>query len=340
MRYPEFLKPGGTIGFIAPSFGCNIEPYYSAFEYARIQWKQDGYRLDPGPNCFEGSGIGISSTPQRCGQEIMDYYTSDKNDILISCGGGELMCEDLDFVDFSRLAEAKPKWFMGYSDNTNLTFLLTTLCDVASVYGPCAAAFGMAPRHPALYDAMDILTGKKWSIHGYDRYEKESKKDALHPRAPYFVTEPCERKSFPAGDVVMEGRLLGGCLDVLVNILGTRFDHVPEFTEKYSRDGIIWFLESCDLNVMGIRRAIWQMKNAGWFRHVKGFLVGRPLCHGQNLMGLDQYHAVIDLLEEYQVPIVMDLDLGHIPPMMPLVTGSMARAALKGNEFTIEMRPE
>ena len=61
-------------------------------------------------------------------------------------------------------------------------------------------------------------------------------------------------------------------MDCLINLLGTSFDHVREFNERYRDDGIIWFLEACDLNVMGMRRAMWQMKNAGWFSNVKAFL--------------------------------------------------------------------
>jgi len=34
MRYPKDLAKGGTIGFLAPSFGCNTEPYRSAFDHA------------------------------------------------------------------------------------------------------------------------------------------------------------------------------------------------------------------------------------------------------------------------------------------------------------------
>ena len=48
---------------------------------------------------------------------------------------------------------------MGYSDNTNLLFLLATLCDTAGIYGPCAAAFGMEPWHESLKNSMEILTG-------------------------------------------------------------------------------------------------------------------------------------------------------------------------------------
>lgn len=75
-----------------------------------------------------------------------------------------------------------------------MTFLLTTLCDVASIYGPCAAAFGMEPWHPAIQDAFDVLTGEKLTIEGYDLYEKEGLKDEENPLVPYNVTEPCIRK--------------------------------------------------------------------------------------------------------------------------------------------------
>lgn len=92
------------------------------------------------------------------------------------------------------------------------------------------------------------------------------------------------------------------------------------------------------MNVMAIRRAVWQMKHAGWFSHVKGFLIGRPLQFGQEMMGLDQYHAVCDLLEEFDVPIIMDIDVGHLPPMMPLVCGSYAAVEVSGNDIRIQMK--
>lgn len=367
MRFPEFLKKDGTIGFVAPSFGCNIEPYRTAFTNAQKKFAELGHKLDLGPNCYEGCGIGISNTPEACGRELTDYYCSEDNDVLISCGGGELMCETMNYVDLDRIKTAQPKWYMGYSDNTNMTFLLTTLCDTAAIYGPCAAAFGMEPWHDSLRDAYDVLCGRIDTVHGYELWEKEGLKDEEHPLAPYNVTEARKLRvfvpqqsdddSWAAGkaseaengsqiqltectteiNVSLEGRLVGGCMDCLVNLLGTRFDGVKDFAERYKEDGIIWFLESCDLNVMSIRRAIWQMKNAGWFSYVKGFLIGRPLVFGQEMMGLDQYHAVCDLLAECNVPIIMDLDIGHLAPMMPLISGSYASVKVSGNEITVKM---
>lgn len=337
MRFPKFLEKDGTVGFVAPSFGCNIEPYKSAFENAIKTFYRMGYHMQLGPNCYKGRGIGISNLPEKCGKELIEHYCSKKNDVLISCGGGELMCEVLPYVDFEAIKKADPKWYMGYSDNTNMTFLLTTLCDVASVYGPCAPAFGMEPWHPAVQDAFCILTGRKLTVRGYDYYEKESIKDEENPLFPYHVTEPCLRVKVPDEDIHMEGRLIGGCLDILTLLLGTRYDRVREFVEKYKEDGILWFLESCDLNTMGIRRALWQMEQAGWLAHAKGFLIGRPLCHGETFLGLDQYKAVTGILEKYHVPIIMDLDIGHIPPAMPLICGSYAKVEAAGNNISIQM---
>lgn len=335
MRYPKHLQDGDTIGFVAPSFGCNIEPYHSAFNHAQKKIKEMGYCLKLGPNCYEGSGIGISNTPEKCGKEVNEFMTDTDSDIVISCGGGELMCEVLSFVDFSGIAKADPKWYMGFSDNTNLTFLLPTLCDTAAIYGPCAPAFGMEPWHPVLQDTWKILTGKSYQVSGYDKWEKESLKTEDNPLEPYHVTEDKQLVKYPDRDVSFRGRIIGGCLDCLDTLVGTRYDRVKEFSEKYREDGIIWFMESCDLNPMGIRRAVWQLKEAGWFRYVKGFLIGRPLCFGENLMGLDQYHAVYDLIKDYQVPVIMDVDLGHLPPSMPVICGSVAEVEVKENEIFI-----
>lgn len=367
MRYPVFLQEKGTIGFVAPSFGCAIEPYRSGFENAQARWRAQGYQLQLGPNCYADDGVGISTMPEKCGKELTDWYCDKNNDCLISCGGGELMCEILDYVEFDRIREAPPKWYLGYSDNTNFTFLLTTLCDTASVYGPCAAAFGMEPLHPSLHDAMSLLRGDKLVMQGYDRWERESLKDEENPLIPYNLTETsvikyylpdgrtnaeslekgAERGVQPAAvgensvlseEVEFSGRLLGGCVDCLINLLGTKYDKVAEFTERYQEDGIIWFLEACDLNLMGIRRAMWQMEHAGWFRHCKGFLIGRPQI-GMDVeeFGIDEYQAVCEMLYRYRVPVLMDLDIGHLPPAMPLICGSMARVVSDGASYRVEM---
>ena len=338
MRYPEFLKPGGMIGFVAPSFGCATEPYSSAFAAAQVKFRKMGYGLQFGPNCTLSEGIGISNTPQKCGAELNAMYQDAGNDILIACGGGEMMCEVVPFIDFGGVGRAKPKWYLGYSDNTNFTFTSATLADTAAVYGPCVGDFGMEPWHPALDDVWGLNKGQKSKFQNYDKWELDKNRE-LPPTTPYQLTEPTVMKVFGAGEgqeISFEGRLIGGCMDCLENLIGTPYDQVREFNERYASDGIIWFLEACELNVFSIRRTIWHMKSAGWFSHVKGFLIGRPGFYGEELIGLDQYHAFADLLAEYQVPILMDLDIGHHPPMIPMVSGGYARVNFLENHFSVE----
>ena len=352
MRYPAFLSDGAVIGFPAPSFGCSIEPYRSAFDRAQRVLREKGYRTVCGPNAYACDGTGISSSPERCGREITGMLLSKDTDALISCGGGELMCEILPYTDFERIAAAEPKWLMGYSDNTNLVFLLTTLCDTAAVYGPCAPSFGMEPWHPSLQDALLLLRGEKLETEGYPLYETQPVKDAEHPFEPYACTEPRRILAWKAGEGILtpgsgkklafSGRLVGGCLDILATLCGTEYDRVRDFSGRYRGDGLIWFLEACDLTVFGIRRALWQLKNAGWFDAAKGFLIGRPLAAQQDLMGLDHIRAVTEALEELGLPILLDTDIGHLPPMMPLISGSMADVQydVDADRFHLTMRPE
>lgn len=351
MKKPDFLPENGTIGLVAPSFGCNTEPYYSSLNSAMEKLGKLGHSFDVGPNSFAGEGIGISNTPWACGKELTDSYCSDKNDVIISCGGGELMCETLDYVDFEKIKASKPKWYMGFSDNTNFTFLLTTICDVASLYAPCASSFGMEPWHESIQDAYDILRGKKNVVNGYLLWEREWLRDETHPLLPYNCTEKrilkmfapsgIEKKStidgmVPTDAADFEGRLIGGCLDCLANICGTNFDKVAEFNERYKDEGIVWFLENCDLNIMSIRRVLWNLEHAGWFKYVKGFIIGRPLCFGDEMMGMDHYNAVTGILAKYNVPVIMDADIGHLSPMMPMICGAHAVVNAKDNDIEIK----
>ncbi len=377
MRYPKPLQPGGTIGFIAPSFGCAIEPYKTRFENALRLFQEMGYKTYLGPNCYEGSGIGISNTPEKCGEELTDVMTTgvsrydsesgEKADVIITCGGGELMCEVVPFIDFEKIATSEPKWYMGYSDNTNYTFLSTILADTAAIYGPCAPAFGREPWHESMEDAMKLLTGEKTEFSSYALWEKEefSAEDEtgsallsynVTEKAKYYYYLPKEEGNEYSGKLLsgdeltndisvpeelrsglnISGRLLGGCVDILSLHVGTRTDKVAEFLEKYKDDGFIWFLECCDLDPLSMRRAFWQMREAGWFKYVKGFMIGRPLHFGEEALGVNQYNAVTDILGGLGAPIIMDLDIGHVPPMMPMVSGSLAEVKASGNKINVK----
>ena len=335
MRYPEFLPAGGTIGFAAPSFGAVTEPYHTAFLAAKARLEGRGYKTLTGPNVYAFDGIGKSSTPENCGRELTEMLTCPNIQFLWSVGGGETMCEDLPFVDFEAIRKAPPKWFMGYSDNTNMTFLLPTLCDTAAVYGPCAPTFGMEPLHGSLEAALDLVTGRELTVRSWPLWEKDQAKSEEEPLAPYNLTEPFAMRTFGWDGTPFSGRFLGGCLDCLVNLCGTRFDRVKEFNEKYGKEGIVWFLEACDLTPFSYRRAFWQLKEAGWFDCARAFLLGRPAHFGEEVIGFSMEEAARGILEPLGLPVLADLDIGHLPPQMPLVSGGFGTVTADGDGLRI-----
>ncbi|MBR1860964.1 MAG: LD-carboxypeptidase [Lachnospiraceae bacterium] len=346
MRYPEFLKKGSSVGFPAPSFGANIEPYRTRLKKALELIGSKGYRTVPGENAFKGEGVGISNKPENCAAELEGMYLDESIDTLISCGGGELMCEILEYIDFEKIRSAKPKLYMGYSDNTNFTFLLNTICDTAAVYGPCAGDFCGLDSVEHIDDAFSLFTGEKFEFNAYPKWERESLVTEEKPLEPFNPMEKRVHGLYYNGELIRDasesgvsfdftGRITGGCMDCLVTLLGTRFDKVREFCERYKNDGVIWLIEACDLNVFGIRRAMWQMENAGWFDTVKGFVFGRAL-NGGSMLNLDCFDAFLEMAKRHNVPVILDADFGHIDPMLPVLMGSVATFKVNGNEMKVK----
>ncbi len=61
---------------------------------------------------------------------------------------------------------------------------------------------------------------------------------------------------------------------------------------------------------------------------------------GVEEFGIDHYQAFCEMLYQHHVPVLLDLDIGHLPPMMPLVCGSMAHVTSDGTRYCVEMRME
>ncbi len=334
MRYPKFLDKDKKLLFIAPSFGTTTEPYQSRMIKAYNRFSKKEYACDLGPNVFSSIGY-RSNTNELCAKEFMDGY---KNyDFLLSVGGGNLMNEILDYIDFDKIKELEPTWFMGYSDNTNISFVLTTCCDVASIYGYNACEFGSYKLSESEIDHIDLIEGKKLKFKGYPKFQLKPKKSENHPFCGYNLDTKKELRLFNDnnGEINMEGRLIGGCIDILTYLIGTPYDKVRDFVEKYKDDGIIWFLEACDLDPWNLKLALLQIKRHGWLKYVRGFMFGRPMHYKSLFINLDMYEAVYSVLKEYNLPIIMDCDFGHIKPCFPIICGSYAKVYAK-DEIEIE----
>ncbi len=333
MIYPAFLKRGCTIGITAPSDGNKKETDFIRLDSGKKQLQARGYGLKETAH-VRSSYKGRSTDGKTRAQEFMELIKNDKVMWIVSAKGGDFLMEMLPFVDFNTI-RSNPTWIQGYSDNTGITFMVTTHCDMATVYGCNFNDFGMEKWHKSIEDNLAILEGNDIIQSGFDFYE-DGFNDGITGLEGYRPDKKgCWRNITGQEEITLSGRLLGGCLDVLMNLVGTRYDKTADFINKYKENGILWYLESFSLNGEALTRGLWQLKEAGWFQTAKGFVFGRPAFFDEE--GEITYEeAVLSVLKELKVPVILDADIGHKAPRMTLINGAMARISSQGGKGTLK----
>ncbi len=333
MRYPKMLQKNDIIGICAPSDGIIDEFKIKRLEHAIKNLNKLGYRVIE-TESVRKSNKGRSSTARKRAEEFMELMENDEVKLILYAGGGDFLMEMLDELDFEKLKKLPPKWTQGFSDITNLGFLFNTILDVPSMYCEAIKDYAMKPLYKNLKDALDILAGKEVIQTSFEKYEKENNR--VRPEETYNLTENVEWKNITGQDeIILQGRSLGGCFDVIECLFSTKYDHIKEYIEKYKDDGILWFLECYEMTSPQVTRKLWQMKNAGYFEHAKGIIFGRPLYLREDY-GISFEEAVLDATKDLNIPIICGADIGHVPPQMAIVNGAILKITSKGGKGKVE----
>ena len=290
MRYPEKLNKGDYIGVTAISCGIDNDQDLLRFENAIRNLENLGYKVKTTENCKTFSNGRSSSAEERV-RQFMELYKDETVKAIIFLEGGDFACEMLDYLDFYDLSLLPPKWIMGYSDCTNLTLTFNILCDTASIYGPNFKSFGMGNLHESLTNSLRLMEKEEFVQNSYEKCDK--------------------------------GRCIGGCIDLLREvIIGSKFDKLKEYCEKYKEDGIVWFLEEFEGTSPENYRTLWRMRNMGLFDNCKGIIFGRPLMVRADY-DISYEQSILDALEGLDFPIVSGVDIGHLAPQIPIISGSI-----------------
>ena len=140
------------------------------------------------------------------------------------------------------------------------------------------------------------------------------------------LDRPASWSVLGGGDAEMSGVLVGGCLEVVSPMAGTPYGDVPAFGRAHADDGLLVYLEACEHGAYDVARQLHGLRLAGWFDHASGVLVGRTPAPDDEKM--TQHEAVADALGMLDVPVVLDADIGHTQPFLPLVNGASARVTV------------
>lgn len=323
MKYPELTAPY-SIGVTPVSNGIYSEAE-QMFEQTFKRMEERGFILKINEDSW-GQQIARAASSEVRAQGLMEMINDEEVDIIMPPWGGHLSIEVLEKLDFDRLPS---KWITGYSDISPIALAMTLNKGIATAH--------MANIVDLRGKAMDDVTARWLEVLSTkpgetviqvssEMYQEEW--DHEHPTDIVFkLSELTEWKALDAaGQKVrgmhIEGRLLGGCIDCFRHLIGTPYGDVQHFRRQYTEmEPVIWFIDDSELDSVELKRSLIQMKYAGWFDDCAGLLfgrVGKPL----EKEGYTYEMVYAEMAVELNVPVIYDMDFGHKPPQVTLITGS------------------
>lgn len=337
LRFPQPLRPGDTIGVTAPSSGVE-ESKWPRLEYAVGWLRGRGYDVVLG-ECL-GRPSHLSAPREARAAELTTMLTDPAIRAVVPPWGGETGIDLLDQLDWDRLATAEPTWLVGFSDTSTLMLPITLRLGWATLHGanlmdtPYAATDGLM-HWTDLAAATEPVTQRASGVFGNDAYgdwEKDPTDEhyLLDERGTWSVSGGSVDVN---GSVDVSGRLIGGCVETVSITAGTPYGDVAAYGRTHAGDGLIVYLDVCEWSAFDICRAVHGLRYAGWFEHANAVLVSRTKAPDSTT--LTQHEAIADALGMLDIPVVFDVECGHVPPYLPLVNGALARVVVDGNRREI-----
>ena len=332
MKYPKFIQKNGCISVPAPSAGAGVISKQNQINSAKETFERLGYKVLLSENIFKNEK-GRSATAVKRAEEINSMYQDETIDMLICAAGGDFLIEILPYVDFN-LVENNLKWIAGFSDPTGLLYTITSKYDIATIYGQNFGSFGMVPLHQSQQDFLEIIQGNLIEEKSYSFYEK-TYSEKVTGLEEYNLTEPVYWKTLDNKSVNVEGRIIGGCFDIISELAGTKYDGIERFNEKYQNDGIIWYFDNCELSKEETIRVLWKMNELEYFKYTKCVIFGR--------FGVDSTYYDYDtkscledsILGDLNIPVIYDADISHRAPTLTIINGSIANVSVSDGKGKI-----
>jgi muramoyltetrapeptide carboxypeptidase len=324
LRFPAPLLPGARIAVTAPSSGVP-GPLQPRLEIVLAHLRAMGFEVVEG-RCLRDEQRSASAPADARAAELMHFLLRDDIAAVFPPWGGELAIELLDRLDWPALAAARPKWLIGYSDTSTLQLALLSRLGWVAAHGPGLMDLAPGQSDPLTRGALACLGERDFTQVQSTHWQLRWTDFADVPDTTYQLTEPTAWRALNRdGMVEMRGRLIGGCLDTLMHLAGTPFGDVPGFVRAAGADGAILFLENAEQSPTDWVRALHRLRWAGWLEGLAGVLVGRSAA--PDTTGADRLRcaeALDSTLAALPCPVLVDVDIGHRPPQMMLVTGALA----------------
>jgi muramoyltetrapeptide carboxypeptidase len=280
----ELLKPraaavGVKAAIVSPAStpdAAKVDRGMEALRHLGFLPMQAPHMLTRGPLYFAGT----------VEQRLLDFHAAFADDTIravFSTRGGYGSNYLLEGLDMDVIAE-HPKPLFGYSDLTAVQVTLLDTLNLPSFHGPMVSPDFGREDGVHLPSLLAALAGEPYKL---------GKAEGLRLLRAGIDAQP------------VRGILYGGCLSILVAMLGTAFEPQTE--------GKLLFLEDVSTKPFQIDRMLWQLKQSEKLDGVKGIIFGEMLdCSSPGARPELLDEVILSALEDFEGPIVIGLRSGHV----------------------------
>ncbi|MBQ0788920.1 MAG: LD-carboxypeptidase [Oceanihabitans sp.] len=297
---PDYLKAGDTVAIVAPS-GI-LKNRKGEVEQAKSLLKSWGLHVVVGAHVFSTDNHFAGTDAERC-EDFQKALDDPKISAIWSARGGYGTVRILDKLDYTQFKQ-HPKWIIGYSDITALHSQVHNE-GVESLHALMCVSLtkDLSEIEESVATFKDALFGKPiaYTLKG-SSYNKIGK-----------VTAP----------------VVGGNLTILHTMLGSN-------TSIDTMDKIL-FIEEIGEYKYHVDRMLQSLKRAGYFENCKGLMVGDMSKMRKNTTpwGTSVEQLILDVLAEYDFPIVFNVPAGHEKDNRALILGRNATMTVGKDVSTV-----
>ena len=299
---PDYLKAGGRVALISPSYYTPIETIEKAADVLR-SW---GFEPVIGPNVDKVLDGKIGGTVEERVSDIR-WALSDPTIKAVLCNrGGYGTIQLIDQLPSDEVKAAQ-KWIVGYSDISTIHGFWSR-AGVMSILGTMSTTLAKGGTDMTCTMVRDLLLGK------VPRYEVPAHQQNILGQA--------------------SGVLVGGNLCTFAPNVGSRADATT------GKD-LILFVEEIGENMRNIDRQMRLLKLNGVFDRCKGVILGEFIGCGTEFTDANgdviSIEAMLhDLLAEYHIPVLCGLPTGHGDVNLPLVMGAPVTIDVRSDGATLQ----
>lgn len=319
MIKPNCLKHGDKVAIVSLSRGMLgekmfIHKYYLAKE--RLE-KEYGLQVVAMPNALKEIDY-LYLHPEARAQDLMDAFKNKEIKAIFNAIGGDDTIRLLPYIDFDVIRN-NPKIFTGYSDSTTNHFMMQK-AGLVSYYGLSVmnnwAEYVKINEYTkqaiidtlfAPKDKIDIPCSSFCSFEDDRVLWGEEHMNEATPKYENYGYEILQ------GTGIVQGELLGGCVDVFLDLLNT-----PLWPQLEQWEGKLLLLETSECNMPEylLCSFLRNLHTQGILNVIKGIVVGKPAAKEKYDTYKDVYKEIVGKEAKLpNLPILYNVNVGHSYPI-------------------------